>query len=172
MTIFFPLLRQLVDEIISERDNGKIAQQKLQQYKIELVKQYKEELKQSMRQALEEVRNYRNKFDFLFFFSQAEAEMRQRAELIQQIRAFDLQANERWKPFDITAEAGHGLHDEMSIVEVRERLELLKIEREKEREYRHDQIVKDKQNRERMITTTVQTIAKYRNDLTTQAVLK
>lgn len=61
MTIFFPLLRQLVDEIISERDNGKIAQQKLQQYKIEFVKQYKEELKQSMRQALEEVRNYRNK---------------------------------------------------------------------------------------------------------------
>lgn len=98
--------------------------------------------------------------------------MRQRAELIQQIRAFDLQTNERWKPFDITAEAGHGLYDEMSIVEVRERLELLKIEREKEREYRHDQIVKDKQNRERMITTTVQTIAKYRNDLTTQAVLK
>jgi len=61
LTIFFPLLRQLVDEIISERDNGKIAQQKLQQYKIEFVKQYKEELKQSMRQALEEVRNYRNK---------------------------------------------------------------------------------------------------------------
>lgn len=98
--------------------------------------------------------------------------MRQRAELIQQIRALDLQTIERWKPFDITAEVAHGLYDEMSIAEVRERLELLKIEREKEREYRREQIVKEKQNREKMITTTVQTIAKYRNELTTQAVLK
>lgn len=98
--------------------------------------------------------------------------MRQRAELVHQIRAFDLQTIDRWKPFDITAEAGHGIYDEMSIAEVRERLELLKIEREKEREYRRDQIVKEKQNKEKLITDTVQNIAKYRNELTTQAVIK
>lgn len=55
-------VRQLVEEIISGRDNAKLAQQKLQQYKIDFVKQYKEELKQSMKQALEEVRNPRNSF--------------------------------------------------------------------------------------------------------------
>jgi hypothetical protein len=98
--------------------------------------------------------------------------MRQRAELIQQIRAFDLLPVDRYKPFDITSVAGHGLHEEMSIAEIRERLELLKLEREKERESRRDQIVKDKQIKEKLITNTVQNIAKYRSELTTQAVIK
>ncbi len=98
--------------------------------------------------------------------------MRQRAELIQQIRAFDLLPVDRHKPFDITSVAGHGLHEEMSIAEIRERLELLKLEREKERESRRDQIVKDKQIKEKLITNTVQNIAKYRSELTTQAVIK
>ncbi len=98
--------------------------------------------------------------------------MRQRAELIQQIRTFELMPVDRWKPFDATSVAGHGVHDEMSIAELRERLELLKLEREKERESRRDQIVKGKQNKEKMITNTVQNIAKYRNELTTQAVIK
>lgn len=98
--------------------------------------------------------------------------MRQRAELIRQIRTFELVPIDRWKPFDITAVAGHGIHDEMSIAELRERLELLKLDREKERESRRDQIVKEKQIKEKKITNTVQNIAKYRNDLTTQAVIK
>jgi hypothetical protein len=98
--------------------------------------------------------------------------MRERAELIRQIRAVELQTIDRWKPFDITSVPGHGLHEEMSIAEVRERLELLKLDREKERESRRDQIIKDKQTKEKMMTMTVQNIAKYRNELTTQAVIK
>lgn len=98
--------------------------------------------------------------------------MRQRAELIHQIRAFELQIVDRYKPFDITSTAGHGLFDEMSIAEVRERLELLKLDREKQREVRRDQIIKEKQSKEKFLTTTVQNIAKYRNDLTTQTVIK
>lgn len=84
----------------------------------------------------------------------------------------ELQTIDRYKPFDITAVAGHGIHDEMSIAEVRERLELLKLDREKQREYRRDQIIKEKQSKEKFITDTVQTIAKYRNESTTQAVIK
>jgi hypothetical protein len=98
--------------------------------------------------------------------------MRQRAELIQQIRALESVPIDRWKPVDLTSIAGHGLHDEMSIAELRERLELIKLEREKERELRRDQIVKDKQIKEKLITNTVQNIAKYRSELTTQAVIK
>ncbi len=41
--------------MVSGRDNAKLAQQKLLQYKIDFVKQYKEEIKQLMKQALEEV---------------------------------------------------------------------------------------------------------------------
>lgn len=98
--------------------------------------------------------------------------MRQRAELIQQIRAYELVGVDRWKPIDRTAVSGYGFLEEMSIVEIRERLELLKLEREKEREIRHEQIVKEKQMKEKMITNTVHSIAKHRNDLTTQAVMK
>ncbi len=47
--------RQLIDEVVNGRENTKLAQQKLQQYKADFVKQYKEELKQLMKQALEEV---------------------------------------------------------------------------------------------------------------------
>jgi hypothetical protein len=47
--------RQLIDDVVNGRENRKIAQQKLQLYKTEFVKQYKEELKQLMKQALEEV---------------------------------------------------------------------------------------------------------------------
>ncbi|CAF4611022.1 unnamed protein product [Rotaria magnacalcarata] len=98
--------------------------------------------------------------------------MRQRAELIQQIRAFELLPVDRWKPVDRTSIPGYGFHDEMSIAEIRERLELLKLEREKERELRRDQIVREKQTKEKMLTTTVRSIAKRRSDLTTQAAMR
>ncbi|CAF1394485.1 unnamed protein product [Rotaria sp. Silwood1] len=149
-------MKQLIEEIVNSRDNAKIAQQKLQQYKADFVKQYKEEIKQLMKQALEE----------------AEVEMRQRAELIKQIRAFELLPVDRWKPVDLTSVHGYGFFDEMSIAELYERLELIKLEREKERELKRDQIVKDKQTKEKMITNTIQNIAKYRNDLTAQAAIK
>ncbi|CAF1043068.1 unnamed protein product [Rotaria sordida] len=149
-------MKQLIEDVVNGRDNAKVAQQKLQQYKTDFVKQYKEEIKQLMKQALEE----------------AEIEMRQRAELIKQIRTFELLPIDRWKPIDLTSVPGYGLHDEMSLVELHERLELIKFEREKERELRRDQIVKEKQIKEKMITNTIQNIAKYRNDLTAQAILK
>jgi len=56
--IFFvsKFTRQLIDDVVTGRENTKLNQQKLQQYKADFVKQYKEELKQLMKQALEEVR--------------------------------------------------------------------------------------------------------------------
>jgi hypothetical protein len=98
--------------------------------------------------------------------------MRQRAALIQQIRALESMPIDRWKPVDLTSVAGHCLHDEMSIAELRERLELVKLEREKERELRRDHIVKEKQLKEQKITDTVQSIIKHRQEMTTQAANK
>ncbi|CAF3349821.1 unnamed protein product [Rotaria socialis] len=149
-------MKQLIDEVVSGRENAKLSQQKLQQYKADFVKQYKEEHKQMMKQALED----------------AEAEIRQRAELIQQIRVLESVPIDRYKQVDLTSVAGHGVHDEMSIAELRERLEIVKLEREKERESRRDLIVKEKQTKEQMITHTVQNIVKYRNELTTQTAIK
>lgn len=98
--------------------------------------------------------------------------MRQRADLINQIRAVESIPIDRWKPVDLSSVPGHGVFDEMSIVELRERLELAKVEREKERESRRNQIIKDKQMKENLITNTIQNIVKYRNDLTAQAAKK
>ncbi|CAF0901896.1 unnamed protein product [Adineta steineri] len=149
-------MKQLIEEIINGRDNTKLAQQKLQQYKTDFVKQYKEDTKQLMKQTLEE----------------AEIEMRQRMELIQQIRAIESIPIDRSKPVDLTSIVGHGVHDEMSMNELRERLELIKFEREKERESRRDQIIKDKQIKEKLLTNTVQSINKHKNGLTTQTIVK
>ena len=110
--------------------------------------------------------------EIIFFPVQAEEEMRQRVELIHQIRAIESVPIDRRKAIDLTTVAGHGVHDEMSIAELRERLELARLHRDKERESRRDQIVKDKQYKEQMITATVQNIVKYRNELTTQAARK
>lgn len=98
--------------------------------------------------------------------------MRQRADLIHQIRAIETNQGDRWKPIDLTKVAGHGVHDEMSIVELRERLEIVKLERERERQSRRDQIIRDKQEKETFLTSTVQNIVKYRNELSSQAIKK
>lgn len=52
--------------------------------------------------------------------TQAEAEMRRRAELIQQIRAMESVPIIRTKFVDLTETAGQGLLAEMSIVEVKD----------------------------------------------------
>ncbi len=49
------IFRQLIEESVNGRDNTKLAQQKIQQYKTDFVKQYKQEIKQLMKQALEKV---------------------------------------------------------------------------------------------------------------------
>jgi hypothetical protein len=93
-------------------------------------------------------------------------------ELIVQIRAIESLPIDRSKPVHLASVIGHGVHDEMSIVELRERLERLKLEREKEREARHGQIIKDRQTKEKLLTHAVQHIAKQREGLTNQTVVK
>ena len=53
--------------------------------------------------------------------------MKKKIELIQQIKAVEsLNSMNKKKLVDLTSNAGHGLLLEMSIVELRERLEILK----------------------------------------------
>ena len=63
--------RQLIDDVVAGRENAKLAQQKLQQYKADFVKQYKEDTKQMMKQALEEVKKIvaETSIDSIRFFS-------------------------------------------------------------------------------------------------------
>lgn len=88
-------------------------------------------------------------------------------ELIAHIRAMESLPAGRSKPVDLACTAGHGVHDEMSIVELRERLEYLKLEREREREARRQQIIRDKHAKETSIAQTAQRLAKQRKNLST-----
>ena len=53
---------------------------------------------------------------------EAEQEMRQKMELIRQIRAMEATPVNRFKLVDLTEKAGHGLLSEMSIAEVCSRI--------------------------------------------------
>lgn len=71
--------------------------------------------------------------------------MQERMLLIQQIRAMESTPVMRHKLVDLTETAGHGLLSEMSIVELKERIALLKIAEREEEEARRDGIISAKQ---------------------------
>ena len=63
---------------------------------------------------------------------QEAAELAKKTELIRQIRELEKIPIQRTKGFDPTEAGGHGLMEEMSIAELRERLEFNKREKEQE----------------------------------------
>jgi len=73
----------------------------------------------------------------------AEEEMRNKMELIQQIKAAESIPIDRIKMVDLTSNAGHALLSEMSIAELRERLEMVKQNNEREKKLIHDEIIKN-----------------------------
>jgi len=121
-------MRKLVEQTMMEHENTKEARRKLQEYKQKLVQEVSKESQELMRKALEE----------------AEEEMRQRVALIAKIRAIESVPVIRFKHVDLTESSGAGLLNEMSVVELRERLALLKIAEKEEEEEKRDSILKSK----------------------------
>ena len=76
-----------------------------------------------------------------------EVEMRRKQELIRQIRELEKIPIQRTKGFDPTEAGGHGLLEEMSIAELRERIEFQKreVEQETERKRQENLYNKDKE---------------------------
>ena len=69
---------------------------------------------------------------------QEAAELAKKTELIRQIRELEKIPIQRTKGFDPTEAGGHGLMEEMSIAELRERLEFGKREREQQVEFKRE----------------------------------
>jgi hypothetical protein len=91
--------------------------------------------------------------------------MKKKIELIQQIKAAEsLNSINKKKFVDLTSNAGHGLLLEMSIVELRERLEILKQQNDEESKRKHDIIVKSKFQKEQDIVDKLNYINKFRNE--------
>ncbi|XP_073198818.1 cilia- and flagella-associated protein 99 isoform X3 [Lepidochelys kempii] len=149
-------MRELVEQVVEGHKNVKQARMKLQKYKRQIVQEVSEESRELLRQALEE----------------EEEKIRKRYELIQQIRAIESLPFFRNKFVDLTQTAGYGFSGEMSIVELRERLALLKEAQKKAEEEKRDQIIHEKQAKEQQLLDKLEQISLFRAALGRAAALK
>ncbi|NXR41927.1 CFA99 protein, partial [Zosterops hypoxanthus] len=149
-------IKELVEQVMEGHKNVKQAKAKIQEYKQQIVQQVCEESGELLRQALEE----------------KEDENRKRYELIQQIRAIESTPSIRHKFVDLTETGGHGLFGEMSVVELRERLALLKEAQKAAEEEKRDQIIHEKQAKEQLILDKLDQISQFRAELGRAAALK
>ncbi len=148
--------KKLVEQVIMGHKNAKHAVKKIQDFKQKLAQQLSEENKELLRKAFEE----------------AEQEMQQKQEIIRQIRALESVPRPRTKAFDPTEIAGYGFFGEMSLTELRERLNLAKINKEKEECERRDSILKDKLEKEHQIVEAMETINRHRSEQTRAAAVR
>ncbi|NXT63597.1 CFA99 protein, partial [Chaetops frenatus] len=142
-------MKELVEHVMEGHKNVKQVKAKIQEYKQKIVQQVCEESGELLRQALEE----------------EEDKNRKRYELIQQIRAIESTPNIRHKFVDLTETGGHGLFGEMSIVELRERLALLKEAQKATEEEKRDQIIHGKQAKEQLMLDKLDQISQFRAEL-------
>ncbi|XP_069712558.1 cilia- and flagella-associated protein 99 isoform X3 [Phaenicophaeus curvirostris] len=149
-------MRELVEQVMEGHKNAKQAKIKLQKYKQQIVQEVSEENQELLRQALEE----------------EEEKLRKRYELIQQIRAIESLPILKHKFVDLTETGGHGLICEMSIVELRERLALLREAQKAAEEEKRDQIIHQKQAKEQLLLDKLDQISLFREELGRAAALK
>ncbi|NXW36374.1 CFA99 protein, partial [Phaetusa simplex] len=149
-------MRELVEQVVEGHKNAKQAKIKLQKYKKQIVQEVCEGNRELLRQALEE----------------EEEKLRKRYELIQQIRAIESLPSLRHKFVDLTETGGHGLICEMSIVELRERLALLREAQKAAEEEKRDQIIHEKQAKEQLLLDKLDQISLFRAELGRAAALK
>ncbi|NXH10270.1 CFA99 protein, partial [Bucco capensis] len=149
-------MRELVEQVVEGHKNAKQAKTKLQKYKQQIVQEVCEENRELLRQALEE----------------EEEKLRKKCELIQQIRALESLPSIRHKTVDLTETGGHGLICEMSIVELRERLALLREAQKAAEEEKRDQIIQEKQAKEQLLLDKLDQISLFRAELGRAAALK
>ncbi|XP_021250537.1 cilia- and flagella-associated protein 99 [Numida meleagris] len=149
-------MRELMEKVVEGHKNAKEAKLKLQKYKQQIVQEVCEENRELLRQALEE----------------EEEKFKKKYELIQQIRAIESLPILKHKFVDLTETGGHGLICEMSIVELRERLALLREAQKAAEEEKRDQIIHDKQAKEQLLLDKLDQISLFRAELGRAAALK
>ncbi|OQR98004.1 hypothetical protein ACHHYP_09279 [Achlya hypogyna] len=89
-------------------------------------------------------------------------EQAQREDLIRQIRALDRVHREHVAVFDPTESSNYGLLEEMSLVELRERLQMKKVQEAEWEAERREQILESKKDKEEDLKSRVQNIARIR----------
>uniref|UniRef100_UPI00398E925E cilia- and flagella-associated protein 99 n=1 Tax=Pristiophorus japonicus TaxID=55135 RepID=UPI00398E925E len=149
-------MKERVERMIKGR--GDIKQQKLnmQEYKQKMAKEMNKETAEILQQLLEK----------------ANEEIRKRSELIHEIRAMQTLPTLKHNFLDLSKPAGHNLLHEMSILELRERLGLLKEAQFKAEEDKRDRILNEKQAKEQLLLDKLEQISLHREALSKKVVLR
>ncbi len=85
--------------------------------------------------------------------------------LIQKIKAIESIPTMKKSFFDLSKTAGHQLLSEMSIVELKERLSLLRDHQDQEMGAKHDEIIQGKINKSQSVIETLSFINKFRSEI-------
>ncbi|XP_004617516.3 cilia- and flagella-associated protein 99 [Sorex araneus] len=136
------VLRERVEQVQEVQKNIKVVQSRLLNYRQQTVQKVVEESRELLQRRAEEARE----------------EQQQRRELAVQLHALETKPVRRNKLVDLTQTPGYGLEGEMSLVELRERLALLKETQQRTEVARRDQIIQDKRARSRDLQDALELI--------------
>ncbi|MDR3582278.1 MAG: hypothetical protein P4L67_03315 [Candidatus Pacebacteria bacterium] len=127
--------QNLRSDVLETKDNAAKEKQKV----LDKNKQIREEVAKEIAEAMQRKRE------------EQAIEQRRRDEIILKIRELETKPIERRTGFDPTETAGHGLIEEMSLAELRERLEMLKKHKADEEERNRQENMKKKEEYSKMI---------------------
>ncbi len=86
-------------------------------------------------------------------------------ELIQKIKALESIPTMKKTFIDLSETAGHNLLSEMTIVELKERLSMLRDQRTEDTEAKHDEIIQEKILKDQSMMETLSFIHKFKNEI-------
>ncbi len=86
-------------------------------------------------------------------------------ELIQKIKALESIPTMKKTYIDLSETAGHNLLSEMTIVELKERLAMLRDQQAQEMETKHDEIIQEKIQKDQSLMDTLSFIHKYKTEI-------
>ncbi|KAM9742554.1 cilia- and flagella-associated protein 99 [Dama dama] len=149
-------MKELVEQVIETQKNVKVAQTELRKGRRRIAQEVTEQNRELLQRSAEA----------------AKEEQKRRCDLVSQLRALESQPTRRGKLVDLTQIPGHGLEGEMSVVELRERLALLKETRRRQEEERRDQIIQGKRAKSQELRDTLEQVALCRAAMGRSAALR
>ncbi|XP_030887368.1 cilia- and flagella-associated protein 99 [Leptonychotes weddellii] len=149
-------MKELVEQVTEVQKNVKLAQMKLLKGRRQIVQEVIEESRELLQRTTQA----------------AKEEQKERCELVSQLRALETQPVRKGKLVDLTQIPGYGLEGEMSVVELRERLALLKETQRREEEEKRDQIIQGKRARSQELQNMVEQISLCRAAMGRSAALR
>jgi hypothetical protein len=127
--------KEVVDQVLSQKENALKEQERVKEENRRIRDEVNKDLTEAMQRKREE----------------DAVEQRKREELIRQIRELERIPIVRTKGFDPTEASGVGLLEEMSIAELRERLEFNKMKEEQETAQKREENLRFKEDQARKL---------------------